>query len=284
MSDIDIDHLRTWIGREALVRETLSADLVRRFRAVFDLPEGSTDAGHPAPSMIHFCLAPDVAATAALGPDGHPPRGGFLPPVPLPRRMWAGGEIDYRRDLRIGDVIERRSRIGEVSLKQGSMGPLCFVAVHHDYADAHGIAIRERHDIVYRGETTAPAAPPIKAPPETPPGEHVSAIHLTPVHLFRYSALTFNGHRIHYDRPYAMAVEGYGGLVVHGPLQATLLFHYAATLRGTPSRFRYRGVAPALDTEALSLNVSKAATGLSLWTARAPGHICMTATAEWNNA
>ncbi len=148
---------------------------------------------------------------AQLSQDGHPTRGGFLPPVPLPRRMWAGGELEFIDSLRVGDEATRTSRIGDISLKTGSTGTLCFVAVHHEITTPRGLAIRERHDIVYREMSSAPAAAATKAPAPAPISKHRESHLADPVLLFRYSALTFNGHRIHYDRDYVTKVEGYPG-------------------------------------------------------------------------
>ena len=165
-----------------------------------------------------------------LGPDGHPTRGGFLPPVPLPRRMWAGGELEFFEPLRVGDDSKRTSRITDVTIKTGSTGTLCFVSVEHIVSTPRGMALRERQDIVYRD--MGGAAPSAKAPPPAPVAKHRESHVSDPVLLFRYSALTFNGHRIHYDRDYVTKVEGYPGLIFHGPLQAALIVEFAAKLHG----------------------------------------------------
>jgi 3-methylfumaryl-CoA hydratase len=219
---------------------------------------------------------------AALGPDGHPARGGFLPPVPLPRRMWAGGQLQFQDRLQVGDEVTRTSRITDVTLKSGSTGPLCFVTVEHMIESARGIAIRERQDIVYREMAiTSPA--PYATPAAAPPGQHRRTHFADPVLLFRYSALTFNGHRIHYDRDYVTKVEGYPGLVFHGPLQAALLIEFAAALRGDagPKRFDYRCVTPLFDSAVFSLNANNTASGLDVWTANATGVATMKAMASW---
>src|SRR5262249_41985329 len=157
-------------------------------------------------------LGQPVYPVSQLGPDGHPTRGGFLPPVPLPRRMWAGGELQFVDPLRVGDEAKRSSRISDVTLKTGSTGTLCFVSVEHVVTTPRGLAIRERQDIVYRDVSKGPSAPPAKTAP--PPAAKHRETHLSdPVLLFRYSALTFNGHRIHYDRDYVTKVEGYPGLI-----------------------------------------------------------------------
>ncbi|MGC2781762.1 MAG: MaoC family dehydratase N-terminal domain-containing protein, partial [Bradyrhizobium sp.] len=213
-----------------------------------------------------------------LGPDGHPTRGGFLPPVPLPRRMWAGGEVQFIDPLRVGDLATRVSTISDVSLKSGSTGQLCFVAVEHVVTTPRGTAIRERQDIVYRDMGGAQAAP-AKAPPVAQHSEtHVS----DPVLLFRYSALTFNGHRIHYDRDYVTKVEGYPGLIFHGPLQAALLVEFAARLKGkAPATFSYRGVQPLFEGSEFSVNANVIDAGLDVWIANAERQPTMKGTATW---
>ncbi len=279
-TEIDIDHLRGWIGREEVAQELLTDELVRRFRATLGLAdEGGV------PRLIHLCLAPPVAEAAKLGPDGHPARGGFLPPVPLPNRMWAGGAFVFHADPRVGDRVTRRSRIADVTAKQGRSGPLCFVTVAHRIETPEGLIAQERHDIVYRGPAAAPAtgggADP--APDPAPAGRDVASVDASPVMLFRYSAITFNGHRIHYDRDYATGVEGYPGLVVHGPLQATLLYHFAARLRGAPpARFEFRSLSPLFDTVPVQLHADPAGQELALWTAAPGGPVAMRATAAWD--
>ena len=218
-----------------------------------------------------------------LGPDGHPARGGFLPPVPLPRRMWAGGELEFLDPLRVGDEAKRTSRIADVTMKTGSTGTLCFVSVEHVVTTSRGIAIRERQDIVYREMTSAqPAAPP--RPAATPPAAKHRESHMAdPVLLFRYSALTFNGHRIHYDRDYVTKIEGYPGLIFHGPLQAALLVEFAARHHGAmpPKKFSYRGVQPLFEGSEFSINANDTAAGMELWTENSAGQPTMKGTATW---
>jgi len=280
--DIDLDHLRGWIGRTETASDLVTPQLTRALRATLFLDIGTPIAGDAAPLTVHWCLAQPVAPMAALGSDGHPSRGGFLPPVPLPRRMWAGGKLTFHDTIRVGDEVTRHSRIADVTLKQGSSGALCFVTVAHEITTPRGTAISERQDIVYRD--AAGAAPASATPPDAPaPGQHHRSHMADPVLLFRYSALTFNGHRIHYDRDYVTKVEGYPGLVFHGPLQAALLVNFAAELKGGagPATVDYRGVAPLFDGAAFSLNADDAAGGLSLWTANAAGQPTMKATAAW---
>src|SRR5207237_1011231 len=202
--------------------DIVTAHLVKGLRATLFQEIGEPKAGDAAPLTAHWCLALPVAPMSEIGPDGHPTRGGFLPPVPLPRRMWAGGELEFFDTLRVGDETKRASVISDVSMKTGSTGVLCFVSVEHLVTTARGTAIRERHDIVYRDISGAPAAAPAKAQPSPRLAQHSESHMADPVLLFRYSALTFNGHRIHYDLDYVTRIEGYPGLIVHGPLQAAL--------------------------------------------------------------
>lgn len=282
---LDVEHLRSWIGREDVATDLVSADLARKFRATLDLPEGDLAIGTPAPRLLHWCLAQPAATTASLGEDGHPRRGGFLPPVPLPRRMWAGGVLTFHGELTIGDTIRRCSRIADVVVKEGRSGVLCFVTVTHEIDVAGRGVISEIQDIVYRDlDPPSPAdAPPPKPPAAAPEGAHRYRVESSPPQLFRYSALTFNGHRIHYDQPYATQVEGYPGLVVHGPLQATLLYNLASELKGAPpARFTFRGQSPLFDTEPFFLNADVSEGVVKLWTARAGGPPGMSAEARWS--
>jgi 3-methylfumaryl-CoA hydratase len=278
---LDLDHLRQWIGRTQEASDIVTAQLVKGLRATLFQEVGAPKQGDAAPFTVHWCLAQPVAPMSELGDDGHPKRGGFLPPVPLPRRMWAGGELEFIDTLRIGDEAKRTSRISDISVKSGSSGALCFVAVEHLITTARGTAIRERQDIVYRDVTGgASAAPKAPSPPVAKHREtHVSDAVL----LFRYSALTFNGHRIHYDRDYVTKVEGYPGLIFHGPLQAALIVEFAAKLAGgkPPNKFSYRGLQPLFEGSAFSVNANDNAGGMELWTANADGQPAMKGTATW---
>ncbi len=283
----DIDHLRQWIGRTQEASDVITAQLAKGLRATLFLGIGNPVEGDIAPFTTHWCLAQPVVAMSEIGTDGHPARGGFLPPVPLPRRMWAGGQIEFIDPLRVGDTVTRSSRISDVTMNTGSTGALCFVSVDHTITTPRGIAIRERHDIVYRDlapASDAKAAPtPAPTPAPAPAGKHRETHMADPVLLFRYSALTFNGHRIHYDRDYVTKVEGYPGLIVHGPLQASLLIEFAAKLRGgkAPAKFVYRGVNPLFDGAEFSVNGNETGSGLEVWTANAVGAATMKGTASW---
>lgn len=278
--DMNLDHLRSWIGREERETETLTPVLAQRFYATYDR-EGPLDKGAEAPLLLHHCLCQPAAPTAMLGPDGHPRRGGFLPPVPLPRRMWAGGALEFHAPLRIGEEVTRHSVIEDVTIKDGRSGTLCFVTVSHRYSSGGLDAITERQDIVYRHVGT-PGAAPKSSPPPAAEGEHRREMPSSTPLLFRYSALTFNSHRIHYDLPYTKGEEGYPGLVVQGPLQALLLAQFAADLHGaTPTRFRFRSLSPVFDGPGFSLNATRDGDTLRLWTAMTDGPVAMEAFAEW---
>ncbi|MGJ4908584.1 FAS1-like dehydratase domain-containing protein [Bradyrhizobium sp. SZCCHNRI1009] len=278
---LDLDHLRQWIGRSAEATDLVTPQLTKGLRATLFLDIGEPTTGDIAPYTVHWCLGQPVFPHDQLGPDGHPTRGGFLPPVPLPRRMWAGGEVQFIDPLRVGDVATRVSTITDVTLKSGSTGQLCFVSVEHVVSTPRGVAIRERQDIVYRDMGGAQAAP-AKAPPPPPVAQHSETRVSDAVLLFRYSALTFNGHRIHYDRDYVTRVEGYPGLIFHGPLQAALLVEFAAKLKGKPpARFTYRGVQPLFEGSEFSVNANDKDGGLELWTANAERQPTMKGTATW---
>jgi len=267
----DLDHLRQWIGRSEKASDIVTAQLVRGLRATLFMEIGEPKPGDAAPFTAHWCLAQPVYPMSQLGPDGHPTRGGFLPPVPLPRRMWAGGELEFIDTLRVGDEVTRTSRISDVTMKTGSTGVLCFVSVEHLITTPRGTAIRERQDIVYRDVSTAPA--PAATKPALPPtAQHHESHMADPVLLFRYSALTFNGHRIHYDRDYVTKVEGYPGLIFHGPMQAAFLVEFAAKLHGgaAPAKFSYRGVSRC--SKAAS-SASTPMTMMPAWNCGRPTHL-----------
>ncbi len=233
-----------WIGRQTLRTDILSDRLVAHYRATL----GPWLADTPVPLGIHWCLSPEVLDADHLGQDGHLKLGIALPDLGLIRRMWAGGEIAFHGDLTPGAQVTRTGTIGDIAFKEGGTGRLGFVTLNNSYVSGGTEAIAERQDIVYRAAPAPGAATP-PAPPAPDRGTPRAAFALTPdpVLLFRFSALTFNGHRIHYDRPYATEAEGYAGLVVHGPLQAILMLNLAARVLGrTPARFRYRGLSPLI--------------------------------------
>lgn len=250
-----------WIGRSTVREDTVTPRLLAEYRATLDGALASLET----PLGLEFCLAPDICAPSLLGRDGHPRLGQFLPHLPLPRRMWAGGQIDRTGRLAPGDVVTRTSTIEDVTFKTGRSGRLGFVTLRHLYAVAGQTRINERQDIVYRADP-APDAPAPKLP-QAEPWSDAAAWDITTdsTLLFRYSALTFNGHRIHYDAPYAREVEGYAGLVVHGPLQAIWMQNLAASLLGAaPTRFDYRGLAPLICGEPVRVEARSTANGADL--------------------
>ncbi|HEY8554612.1 MAG TPA: MaoC family dehydratase N-terminal domain-containing protein [Burkholderiales bacterium] len=279
---LDIEHLRTWIGKTEVQPDVISPMRAAALAAVLD-DERTPQPGEALPPLWHWIYFLSAVRQSQLGPDGHPRRGGFLPPVPLARRMWAGGRFEFHRPLRIGAEATRISRVADVTYKEGRTGPLVFVQVRHEIGDAEGIALTEEQDLVYR-DAPRPGEP--SAAPKAPPGEYAwrREIRPDPVLLFRYSALTFNGHRIHYDRPYATGVEGYPGLVVHGPLIATLLLDLLR--RNLPAaavaRFRFRAVRPLFDTAPFFVCGRPEADGrtVALWATDSEGRLAMEATAE----
>lgn len=273
---IDLDALKRWTGRTEEAADLVTPRLVRSFEATF-APHLAPYAEGEAPLALHWCLAPPIAPMGAIGTDGHAAKGEFLPPVPLPRRMWAGGTIETLAPLRTGDEVTRRSVIGDISYKQGRTGPLCFVAVDHELVTPRGVALRERHNIVYR-EAAKPGTPASPAAPEQPrPADLVWQVASSPVFLFRYSAITFNSHRIHFDYPYVTGEEGYDGLVVHGPIQATLLLNIIATLSGgEPIRLDYRGVAPLIAGDDFLVKAKRLPDGgIAAWTEGSDGRVRM---------
>lgn len=269
-----------WIGRTRETRDLVTPRLMAEFRATFAPHLASVPAAEAWPAF-HWCLAPETPAADALGPDGHAAKGGFLPPVPLPRRMWAGGEVETLSPLREGDSVTRVETLRDVAFKEGRSGRLCFVKVGHELIGPRGAAIRERQDIVYReaagAQSGTGAAPELGSPADY---ETVWELPATPTLLFRYSAMTFNGHRFHYDQPYATKVEGYADLVVHGPIQGTLLMNLATVMLGrVPSRFRHRGMSPMTANQTFSVCGRMGAQGWEGVTLDAAGRVCMRATA-----
>lgn len=274
--------LRDWIGGEEIAEDVLTVSLANKFHETLGLPGDTPRQGDIAPRLLHFCLCHPVASTAALDLDGHVARGAFLPPVSLPRRMWAAGELKFHGDLLVGDKIRRVSRIADVVSKTGKSGELCFVTVDHQIYANDVLRIEEQQTIVYREARSASVVAPSPAPG---PVHTTRRMRANAPLLFRYSALTFNSHRIHYDRSYAMDEEGYGGLVVHGPLQATWLLHFAAEVDrvSLPDGFRFRASSPLYDNDDVDLVASRREGDRQhLWTARADGGVAMYAEVMWS--
>jgi 3-methylfumaryl-CoA hydratase len=281
-TSLALDELRGWIGRSQTATDVVTVTPARALAATLDLAR-TFDEGDALPPPWHWQYFLTMSPMAEAGPDGHPKRGGFLPPVPLPRRMWAGSRMEFHRPLRIGEAITRVSRIADVALKEGRSGTLVFVKLRHEIAGPQGPALVDEHDIVYRDlpKPDDPAPAPRSAPPHSAWRREIRP---DPVLLFRYSALTYNSHRIHYDHPYVTKVEGYPGLVVHGPLLATLLLDLLvqAVPRASVTHFEFRAVRPVFDVAPFFVCGQPAADGTSaqLWIAGSDGFLCMDATAR----
>lgn len=277
---LDLDHLRQWTGRSETRDDLMHTAIVNAMAATLDRDEHFRE-GDALPHLWHWLFFWAVSPASALGPDGHPQRGGFLPPVALPRRMWAGGRLSFAAPLPVGATATRVSRIKDISAKTGSSGRLAFVTVEHEISAGGRLTVREEHDIVYRDQPQpgAAAATPKPAPTDA---QWSKIITPDPVLIFRYSALTFNGHRIHYDRSYVTEVEGYPGLIVHGPLIATMLMDLVR--RELPehkvAEFSFRAVSPVFDIDTFSVNGKLADDGrVQLWAANARGELCLQADA-----
>ena len=276
--------LTDWTGRSETATDLLRPFPADALAATLDRDETYPE-GAALPDLWHWLYFLPLHRLSESGRDGHAARGGFLPPVPLPRRMWAGSRFRFLRPLTIGAEATKTSTIARVEPKQGRSGPLCFVTVSHDFRQDGQHCIAEEHDIVYR-EDPAPGAPAPVAQPAPEGSDFSRSIHPDPVLLFRYSALTFNGHRIHYDQPYATGVEGYPGLVVHGPLLATLLMDLLRRQTDAPvAEFAFRALATITDTDDFSVHGARRDDGsIRLWARRADGALAMDATATLGDA
>ncbi len=274
-----MDEFERWVGRTETHRDCIDAAPVAALAATLDVD----DPGVELPPLWHWIYFTPKVRAGEIGSDGHAKRGGFLPPVPLPRRMWAGGRLEWRHALRVGDAVTRTSRIASIREKSGRSGSLVFVTVRHEISNDVGVALVEEHDIVYRDLPRADDAPAVAQP--APNDETFSReIVPDPVLLFRYSALTFNGHRIHYDRSYVTEVEGYPGLVVHGPLIATLLVDLARRhcpgMRAT--RFEFKAVHPIFDIHRFAVCGREVDAGrLALWARDHQGRLAMQARLDY---
>jgi 3-methylfumaryl-CoA hydratase len=281
MTTTTMDSFDSWVGRSETREDVITAAPLVALAALLDRDEPAPREGDAAPPLAHWLYFLPSYRQSEAGPDGHAARGGFLPPVPLPRRMWAGSRLEFVKPLRVGAAVTRASRIQSVASKEGRSGPLVFVTVRHEVSDAAGLVLSDEHDIVYRGETGLAAAPT----PAATGAAWSREITPDPLLLFRYSAVTFNGHRIHYDHPYTTQVEGYPGLVVHGPLIATLLVDLLRRNRpGVELRtYTFRALRPLFDTAKFSTHGSpdEARRSARLWTRDAEGAATMDATASW---
>ena len=281
---IDMDHLKSWIGRQEEAHDVATAAPIGALAATLDRDDPPPRAGDPVPPLGHWLYFLPAARQSELGPDGHTKRGGFIPPIPLPRRMFAGARFTFGAPLRIGEGLKRVSTIEDVTVKEGRSGTLVFVRVGHRLTGDSGGEITEANDIVYREEPQPGATPPPPKPAPTD-GAWQRTITADSVMLFRYSALTFNGHRIHYDHPYATGEEGYPGLVVHGPLTATLLADLCRRQRPEAplATFSFRAMAPLFDIEPFTIagDPTDDGTGVHLWAADPRGGLAMEAEATF---
>ncbi len=278
---MDTSELRAWIGRHETHEDVVTTGALARMGALLDHEPAEWRAGMPVPELWHWAYCLPGERQSRLGVDGHPARGGFLPPASLPRRMWAGSRLEFVRPLLAGSAIMRRSTISDVVHKEGRTGALLFVTAQHEVSDGEGVLIAEQQDIVYRDAPRPGDAGSTATPDEEP--QWTRTVEPNEALLFRYSALTFNSHRIHYDRPYAQGEEGYAGLVVHGPLIATLLVDLVhrqvpgARLRA----FEFRGVRPLLDTAPFQVCGRMSDDGaISLWAQDAQGRLATRASAH----
>jgi 3-methylfumaryl-CoA hydratase len=281
-------NLQNWTGRSETVEDLVTATPCAALAATLDWPASAGPqrpaAGTPLPYLWHWLYFLPLHPQSDIGPDGHAKRGGFLPPVPLPRRMWAGSDFEFHEPLRVGDALQRTSTIAGITEKSGRSGNLVFVKVRHELCrnGSADVALTEHHNIVYRA---APTPADVAPPPQAAPAEFawVRRMVADDVLLFRYSALTFNGHRIHYDRKYVTEVEGYPGLIVHGPLIATLLMDLLR--RHMPDaavrKFEFKAVRPTFDVNPFSIHGQPSADGKSvrLWGRDHEGWLTMDATA-----
>ncbi|BDX21203.1 acyl-CoA dehydrogenase [Polynucleobacter sp. TUM22923] len=281
-----ISHLQEWLGKTETLQDTVTAAPVRALSATLDRPDPLPTTGSFLPELWHWLYFLPHALQSDIGPDGHPKRGGFLPPVPLPRRMWAGSRVQWLAPLAIGDSIERTSQILSVTHKAGRTGDLIFVLVEHRISNQQGLTMIEEHDIVYR-DAASPEDKPVAPTPAPVDAQWSKTITADDVLLFRYSALTFNGHRIHYDRQYVTEVEGYPGLIVHGPLIATLLVDLVRqSIPGcTLRQFEFRAIRPTFDIHIFKVSakpdLEKDPTGktIAIWAQDHEGWLTMQATA-----
>lgn len=276
----DLAVLRRWVGRVETVGDLLDPQWARLMQQTLDRP-ATLQAGDALPPLWHWIYFLTSARISELGRDGHAAKGGLLPPVALPRRMWAGGRLRWNSPLVLGERATKTTTVTGVEMKAGRSGPLCFVRLQHDIAVDGSLRMTEEQDLVFR-EDPKPDDVPRAAP--RPPGaaEWARTVVTSTVQLFRYSALTFNGHRIHYDRTYVTEVEGYPGLIVHGPLIATLLADLAvATAGGGLHSFSFRAEAPLFDTSPFDIKGRSIDQGAELWAETPDGALAMAAEATW---
>ncbi|AXI48275.1 acyl-CoA dehydrogenase [Sulfitobacter sp. SK012] len=271
---------KSWIGRTAQMQDNLRPQPAQFMQATLDRSPSFTHAD-PLPPLWHWLYFLEATRHSELGRDAQPKKGGFLPPIALPRRMWAGGNFTFHVPLILGKDVAKHSAIKSVVEKDGRSGKLCFVQVEHKLYQDDRLALTEEHDIVYRADPDPAAPSPVRTPAPLDP-EFSRVVTPSEALLFRYSALTFNGHRIHYDADYARDVEGYDGLVFHGPLTATLLVDLACAETGqTPRQFAFRALAPISGPTAFHIKGRRTGNTVDLWAKRHDGVLAMTAKAHF---
>lgn len=265
------------IGRSRAMSDSLAPERVTMMELCLNRAS-ELEAGDPLPPLWHWIYFIDPVPTSELGEDGHERLGRFLPPIRYPRRMWAGGDVTFKAPLIIGRAAEKTTRIDNVEFKQGKSGPLCFVTVHHRIRQDGRDAVDEIQTIVYREKGAAKPTPNSET---AQPGDDTMAIGR--LQMFRYSALTYNAHRIHYDERFVTDVEGYPGLLVHGPLLATELAGRGASMDAERqlARFRYRALQPVFENEPFCVEGDRTATGAELRIVKPRTGPAMQATIEW---
>jgi 3-methylfumaryl-CoA hydratase len=278
MDDVELKtRFASWIGQKIERKDVIDHRLVEQYKATLHpyLAESKK-----LPLAIFWCLSPDITTSEKLGGDGHPKTGIFMPDLPFPRRMWAGGELVFHDEFSLDQPIDKTIIIEDITFKSGKSGHLGFVTVRLYYHERGKLILDERQDIVYREPSPLTIDP--KPAVEARPVLDVFTVETNSTLLFRYSALTFNGHRIHYDYPYATGVEGYSGLVVHGPLQATLMLNLASKCLGRyPRRFSYRGQSPLISGQTIRVEAfSRPDGGIDTRVVSARGIVTMSAQAE----
>lgn len=281
-SMLDIAELRRWIGQTEVVEEVIAETPVRMRAAMLDHDDPPPRAGDPIPPLSHWTYLIPSHLQSELAEDGHAVRGVFMPPVPLPRRMYAGGRVQFLKPIRIGEKATRTGRVTDLVAKQGRSGQLVFASVRQEIEGEDGLALVEEQDIVYREHPRNPAAPLAPGPSAALTAEHERTFLPDEAMLFRYSALLFNAHRIHYDRRYVTEVESYPGLVVHGQLVATCLADLAVRAWRKPlASFSFRAQQPLFDGSPFTACGAMEGEGLELWATNAAGGVTMTAQATF---
>lgn len=275
---MNIDELKPWLDKQETYPDHITTMPVDALNALLDREVRPATAGDPLPPLWHWMYFLPIVRQSQVGPDGHPLRGGFLPPVKLPRRMIVGGRLDYTDSVRVGDPVTRHARIQSIEHKRGRTGDLVFVTVRNEFTTPRGVAFVEEQDIVYRDFPPPGADPNPNAQPA--PASHLWNQTFTPdpVIMFKFSALTFNGHRIHYDYPYVTQIEGYPGLVFHAPLIAILLADLVRQHlpKRRIQRLIYRAVSPTFDTAPFYLcGMPEDNKHVSLWSKSVEGRLTM---------